>query len=64
MRLQITLTALLIIFLTGCTGATTSAPLPVTGLFLVTANPRATATPTPFQPMLPTGYRHPLSHRP
>jgi Peptidase family M1 domain len=60
MRLQITLTALFIIFLTGCTGATTSAPLPVTGLFLVTANPRATATPTPFQPMLPTGTTSPL----
>src|SRR5512139_1342671 len=55
MRLRLSLAALFILFLTGCMGTTTSAPMPVTGLFLVTVNPRATATPTPFQPMLPTG---------
>jgi Peptidase family M1 domain len=54
MRLRTTLTALFILFLTGCSAATSAAPMPVAGLFLVTANPRATSTPTPFQPLQPT----------
>jgi len=54
MRLRTTLISLLIIFLTGCAGATTAAPLSVADIYLVTANPNATSTPTPFQPLLPT----------
>jgi hypothetical protein len=60
MRLRTTLTALMFILMTGCTATTASAPLSVTGMLLVTANPRATATRTPFQPLLPTETATPL----
>jgi polyisoprenyl-teichoic acid--peptidoglycan teichoic acid transferase len=41
-------------FLAGCRGTTPAQAQPVaTAWFLITANPRATATPTPFQPILP-----------
>jgi hypothetical protein len=60
MQLRITLPLLIVILLMGCTGTNISAPLPVTGILLVTANPRATATLTPFQPLMPTETPTPL----